>query len=67
MNDVINACATYGLQGICLAMMFYLNVKTIGSNTRALVQLEKTLAQQQINQLRDKIKETQCPGSGEKL
>jgi hypothetical protein len=64
MNDVINVCANYGLQGICLAMMFYLCVVTIRANTKAINNLEKTLAQQMINMLKADWKKERCPDSG---
>lgn len=64
MSDVINACVNYGLQGICLAMMFYLCVVTIRANTNAILKLERTLMQTMINGLKDQAKKDSCQNSG---
>lgn len=64
MSDVINTCATYGLQGICLGMMFYLCVVTIRANTRAIINLERTLFRKELLDVKVLQEKEQCQVSG---
>ena len=60
MNDVINLCATFGMQGIALGMMFYLCHVTVGRNTQALLKLERTLYQNELLLIKKELKEKEC-------
>jgi len=65
MNDVINICATYGMQGIALGMMFYLCCVTISRNTQAILKLEKTLYTHELMTIKKELRNDQCQNSGE--
>lgn len=54
MKDILDVLAQYGLQGICLGMMFYLCYSSISKLTMVINKLDRTIMQLCIQQLKDK-------------
>jgi len=63
MTEIITLLKEFGFPAVAFGMMFFLCVKTLNSNTKAISKLEKTLYQFMIEFFYKKSDE-KCPDSG---